>query len=497
MASKINRLYLMCFVSIVLLAIVLRVYKAYYTGVIYDEALTYFKFALDINSAVSNYSTTNNHLLNSVLIYLSVEAFGRFDTLLGVPAIRIPAVFFGIVYVISVALTIWHTLRNKTVKIIIMGLCLFNYYVFDLSILARGYAIALGAVFLELLLIILYPTLLKDKDKTMALVFSALNFTALGAMLTSLYTVVPLNLALLGVVYSTSARDAVAGKSRSAFMKAFEMGSAIVCVSCVTLGLLYKDVIMAVISISGKNKPINDTPLTILKSLITEGLFKWESHLSYLQDISPYIILPLTLILTGLFIVNVATKKALSVEASIVLLILAASFLLAYTAHKAAALSLGFARNHVFWLPMMFITAGIIMDGALGVFDYWRVNSSIFPKAVKYVLSLFVILSSIVLMAGTFASPRVVTTYDWRPQSVVGPLLRQLNKTDPSRRWRLGFSGRMEFNRYPYLYYNNEVYVIEDSNVKVYHISEKERSPGKLYEYEFFKKFDCVVVLAQ
>lgn len=494
--SKItHKLYIGCFAVIVLLAVILRIYKAYYTGVIYDEALTYFRFSRDFNSAVSNYSSTNNHLLNSVLIYLSVKVFGQSGSFLGVPAIRLPAVVFGIVYVVSIALVIETALKDRLLKILVLGVCLFNYLIFDLTILARGYAIALGAVYLELLVIVLYPTLLKDKANSMVIVFSALNFIALGAMLTSLYTIVPLNLAFLAVMFHhtriTAAQLTASDRPYAALKKTLQAGAAIMCLSAVPLALLYNKVFTKIVSASGKHSEVNDTLITILKSLITEGLFtSWEFPVSSILNIIQTIILPLMAALTVLFLLNVTVnKKAPAPAAFIVLSVLAASFLFAYAARTAAGLSLGFTRNHVFWLPLIFLSAGIVMEGASDV----RVRALVTLKAGIYAAACMV---SVVLIAGPLMSLHAVTTHDWKPQSMVGPLLRQLSKTDPLRRWRVGFSDKLEYNLYPYLFYNNEAYRISDSNAAVYHISEKDLHAGNLYQYDLFKKFDCVVVLA-
>ncbi|MEO5359290.1 MAG: hypothetical protein H7843_02450 [Nitrospirota bacterium] len=482
-----HKLYIGCFAAIVLLAVILRIYKAYYTGVIYDEALTYFRFSRDFNSAISNYSSTNNHLLNSVLIYLSVKVFGQ--SFIGVPAIRLPAVFFGIVYVVSIALVIEAALRGRVLKILVLGACLFNYLIFDLTILARGYAIALGAVYLELLVIVLYPKLLKDKADSMVILFSALNFIALGAMLTSLYTVVPLNLAFLAVMFHRLKAGQLTASDRlyDALKKTVQAGVVILCLSSLALALLYNRVFTKIISASGKHSEVNDALITILKSLITEGLFtNWEFPLSTILNILQTIILPLMVALTVLFLLNViVSKKTLPTAALIVLSVLAASFLFAYAARTAAGVSLGFTRNHVFWLPLIFISAGIVMDGA-------RISPLVPLKTSIYVVTC---LMSVVLIAGPLMALHVVTTHDWKPQSVVGPLLRQLNKTDPLRRWRVGFSDKLEYNLYPYLFYNNEAYRIIDSNAAVYHISEKDLHTGNLYQYDLFKKFDCVVVL--
>ncbi|MBF0516986.1 MAG: hypothetical protein HQK97_07695 [Nitrospirae bacterium] len=488
-----RKLYILSFAAVVLMAVILRIYKAYYTGVIYDEALTYFRFSRSLDSAVSNYSSTNNHVLNSVLIYLSTRGLGQLGSFMWVPAIRLPAVFFGLVYVASISLIIALAIKNRIIKFLLLGACLFNYFLFDLSILARGYALALGAVYLELLLVVLYPTYLRGRDRMMVFLFSGLNFIALGGMLTSFYTIVPVNLAFLAVACHSKINTGL--KRPSTLIRAIQTGVAIMCISACALVLLYSRLITKIVSVSGKKSEINNPLSTILTSLTDEGLFlKSQFYHFHPEAIIQLIMLPALAVLAILFILNLLiNKKTVTPAAAIIILVLAASFSLAYAARTAGGVSLGFTRNHVFWLPLMFLSVGIITEGALALLEP-HIITPLALKACIYVLASVIFFSSIILITGPIASTQVVTTHDWAAQSVVAPLIRQLHKTDPTRHWRLGFSDKLEYNLYPYLFYNAEVYRIIDADIAVYPLSEQALHGGIFYEYDLFKKFDCVVV---
>ncbi|MCG6553254.1 MAG: hypothetical protein L7F77_13095, partial [Candidatus Magnetominusculus sp. LBB02] len=432
-----GRLYAGLFAFVVIFAIVLRIYKAYYTGIIYDEALTYFRFAKDFKSAFSNYSSTNNHLLNSVFIHISVAVFGQRGSFLGIPAIRLPAVFFGIVYTIAISAVIAVTLRDRLLKILILTSCLFNHFIFDLTILARGYAIGMGAVYLELLLIVLYPRHLKGRDKSMVIAMSVLNFMVIGGMLTSVYTIIPLNVVFLAVAFHTKKHTGSA--SPEALKKVFEVGSGILWFSSFALSLLYFQIARTIIEASDELSEVKLSPITILKSLIDDGIFS-GCLLHAPPDTVPLVIIATALLFTLLAVLFALNyKKAATVPALAILSVLTASFSLSCIVYWAAGVSLGFTRNHVFWLPLIILSAGVLADGA---------------KAARAVLFPLIVLILLILTAVSFMSPYVVTINDWRQQSVVGPLLRQLKKTDPGRHWMVGFSDKLPYNLFPYLFYN-------------------------------------------
>ena len=86
-----NRIYLLTIVVILLTAITFRIYKADYTGILHDEVITLNLFSKDVNTALNSYQSTNNHVINSILICFVRKHFGSYEQFL-----RIPSTFFGI-----------------------------------------------------------------------------------------------------------------------------------------------------------------------------------------------------------------------------------------------------------------------------------------------------------------------------------------------------------------------------------------------------------------
>ena len=130
------------FLIILGIAIGLRVYKAHNTGIIYDEVWTYEDYCTDFHTAVTKYTAENNHVLNSVFIVFTQKIFGSYEHFL-----RIPSLVFGILFCCSLAVIINKTIHSRLFKIVILAVILFNWFIVDLTFLARGYAIALGATF--------------------------------------------------------------------------------------------------------------------------------------------------------------------------------------------------------------------------------------------------------------------------------------------------------------------------------------------------------------
>jgi hypothetical protein len=135
-------------VAALIAGVVLRVYKAGYTGMIFDEIWTVEDFCENFRVAVTKYHT-NNHILNSIFIVLAEKVFGSYEHY---P--RIPAVLFGIVFCAALMDVVRQVLRSGALKVVVYLLILLNWFVFDLTYLARGYAISLGVTFTGMALLL-------------------------------------------------------------------------------------------------------------------------------------------------------------------------------------------------------------------------------------------------------------------------------------------------------------------------------------------------------
>jgi hypothetical protein len=69
---------------------------------------------------------------------------------------RIHTILFSGIYCISIACLVWTLFANRFLRIFFMILLSFQWFVFDLSFLARGYSIALTAIYGGLALLVFF-----------------------------------------------------------------------------------------------------------------------------------------------------------------------------------------------------------------------------------------------------------------------------------------------------------------------------------------------------
>jgi hypothetical protein len=169
--------YLACF--IILTAFLYCSIRAYLLSITHDEALTYL-----IHTSGSFYEiffhslpmSSNNHLLNTVLIKILVNIFG-----LSAFVIRIPAL-------IGCGLFLWGTFKILQLflkeHLLLIGLCLltFNPFMLDFFSLARGYSLAMGflafGIYFALKAVSQYDS--KDYIKNMAITSIMLSLSVLS-----------------------------------------------------------------------------------------------------------------------------------------------------------------------------------------------------------------------------------------------------------------------------------------------------------------------------
>ncbi len=121
--------------------------RAYNISITHDEALTYLRHASASFLQILTFSQphpSNNHLLNSLLIKISVNCFGLSEFAIRIPALIGHALFLFAAYKICSIV-----LRGPS---LIAGLLLLtcNPYMLDLFSCARGYALGLGFLALGL-----------------------------------------------------------------------------------------------------------------------------------------------------------------------------------------------------------------------------------------------------------------------------------------------------------------------------------------------------------
>jgi uncharacterized membrane protein len=139
-----------------------------------DEALTYLQFASKpLHLALSDYAAPNNHLLHTLLVFISTRLFGSMEW-----AIRLPAFLAGISVIPATYLAI-RVLYNKHAALLAAALIATSPVMVEYSTNARGYTLQ---AFLFLLCLTLGQYLIYSRNR------AAWGLFSLGAAL-GFYTI--------------------------------------------------------------------------------------------------------------------------------------------------------------------------------------------------------------------------------------------------------------------------------------------------------------------
>jgi hypothetical protein len=119
-----------------LFAFVWAVVRALVQSITLDEADTYFWFA-SMPAAYIWHPFPNNHVLNTLLMWVATHGFGA-----SILAVRAPALLGAILY-ISTCYFLCRNITNQLSLRLPLFICLtFNPFVFDFMVVARGYGLA-------------------------------------------------------------------------------------------------------------------------------------------------------------------------------------------------------------------------------------------------------------------------------------------------------------------------------------------------------------------
>ena len=476
-------------VIIVAAAIGLRLHKAAFTGIVYDEAASLFDFGTSLRDAWTSYiNPNNNHVFNSFLmnicrsLFKSCEYFFRLHTMAS-----------SVVYCLSTAALVWMLIRSNLLRVLLTGLLLFQWFVFDLSYLARGYSIALAAFCCALAILVF---LLSNPGRRWRvwlamLTLVLMNALALGAMLSAVAVVFALNLCYIGFF---SHRLTVAPVRR---FPAIVLHASIVGIfSTAALYTIYWHIWRDILAAKDNFGQVSLTQH--LGEVLWTSMFASPTIAGRLA----YVVL-LALAATGIVHLVAVTARnrsrpwpvsqpssfsvfespgiasefgprvsgfsswPVNASQSLVLCSSAATLVMLFIWRDVAGLSLGFARNGVFLIPLFLLTCGILIDVML---------RNMTPGLAQ---KLILVVASVSIGIATYAarpSPYAVQVSNWAQQSVSGPLVHELKRIDPERQWSIALTDRMASLHTSFLYYQMRGYAIsgrdENFMVLVYHKSE-------------------------
>jgi hypothetical protein len=116
-----------------LFAVVWAVVRAYVQSITNDEADTYFWF---VRSGNVWRAFPNNHILNTLLMWVTTHVFGTSSL-----TVRLPALLGAVLY-ISVCYFLCRSITNQFLQFPVFICLVYNPFVFDYLVAARGYSLA-------------------------------------------------------------------------------------------------------------------------------------------------------------------------------------------------------------------------------------------------------------------------------------------------------------------------------------------------------------------
>jgi len=477
------------FAAVLLAQVGFVIYKADFAGITYDEAFSFFKFGRNINDALTSYlNPNNNHVLNSLFICFSGRNFKSYEHF-----IRIHSVAFAIAFSTSIAYVIHKTISSNLLKIVLLGLVLFNWFVFDQSFVARGYSIALGAVYSGIAVIL---ALISKKITYRgffwlpAVTICLMNFLALGSMLSSIFVLLSINIIFV-LLYSANAFQNAPNKQKPLVLNLISIPA----ITSVSIYLLYRNLYKDILA--ARNSFGTASFSTHLKELLIDAM-------TIKGGLPGIIIYAAFVFLTALGLVFAIYRFSLKIKkdgwknllkpddsANFILLITAGTISIMFIHRAILKMSLGYMRNGVFLVPLALISSGILIDRLCNNLK----NADRTNLAIK--LSCAVI--TILLVLQNLPSPYAIEVHTWKNQSISGPLVRRLKQIDPDKEWRIRLTKKAVFLTWPLLYYKQFDYkfqVVDSKNWDVGIILKTKKLPGGTYlDEDYFNNFDCYVLL--
>lgn len=497
---QITTIFTVLFALVLLAAISTRIYKANYAGISYDEAMTSFRYCDSVERAMTSFdpkdsSSTNNHILNSILIHYAGKHFKSYEHY-----IRIPSLTAGIIFSLCIAFIVYKTIDGGAMRVAALALVCFTPFVFDYSYLARGYALALAAFYAEIAVVI---WLLSHRIAYRSLivpivVISLLNFMAFGSMLSSMLALAAFN-GVFALLYSWRIIREKQGRLKIIainLVSIFLMSSGLIF-------LLYRGMYKSMIGSKAINK-MNagwqgwSSLVDLLNELLIVRVFNRGSNFGTFVF---YTVIALLMVAIGLFIYrfvesarNKTPRRRRSIDspAAFMLLVTAAMFIMIFVYSIVLDKSLGRLRSQVFLTPLVLISCVIILEKFAAA-----ISRPPFDRLAYAVILLLVV--SVTL--GKIPSFRRFDKY-----SMTGPLVRMLKAIDPNKQWSMGFSKPMSLLYMAFRYYQQFGYNLTfvpkrppatdpaNFDVVIYRMG-KQPEKSLCIDWEYFSDFSVAVTI--
>ena len=113
--------------------------RACIQSVVIDEADSYVLFAAAPWPDAQLYPASGNHVLNSLGVWVVTRLFGLNELTL-----RTPAIIGAMLYILSAFYLCWLITERNLLKILLFVCLVYNPFVLDYLVAARGYSLAVG-----------------------------------------------------------------------------------------------------------------------------------------------------------------------------------------------------------------------------------------------------------------------------------------------------------------------------------------------------------------
>ena len=472
------------FIAILIAGIIFKIYKALNTGIIYDEAFTFSHFTTSFHAALNSYlNPNNNHVLNSIAICVANKFFSSYEQF---P--RIPSLIFGIIYSISAAYIVYNIIKSNTLKIILLLLITLNWFVFDLSFLARGYSIALAAIYsaIAIIIAILNKKIKHKKAWLPIIILSAMNFLALGSMLSCIPVLFSINFVFI-LFYSHRVFNPPAKILKTVIINT----TSIFLLTTTATYLLYMRIYKQILSAR------NDFGLTSFTTHIKQVLVNSMTKQNLPQNLIIYIAF-IAIVLISLIFALYKFKKSnpkkylnLNNPTTFILILTITAVATIFIYRVIFKMSLGFMRNSVFLVPLFLLTCSILCD------KLWLALKNKTP--IIRLTKTAIIITCALLILQTLPSAYAVQVHDWDRQSMAGPLLRRLKEINPHKIWRIRLTEKTKYLNLPLRYYKNFNHRLQlayrgDCDIIITHKSQTPKNANLLDE-NHFKKYNCCIII--
>ena len=484
-------MYNVLFWATVAILILARFYKAHNTGIIHDEHWTLRDFCTDFHTALTNYSSTNNHILNSISIIITRSLFGSYDHF-----VRIHSCLWSAVFCLSAGWLIMNIVKSRILQYLLMLTVLTNWFIFDLSYLARGYSMSLGICTFTLAV---YSHIIEKNNLAMFSQWKILalqivmNFISIGSMLSSVNIVFAINIAYAAAILVLWRRKDLKIKEAGVKIGILISGSAL------SLLMLYGSVLSKLrqATVDFKEEPLLAyAQKTLWAPFIKLSFIDRELYKScelWLTIVLCFIGVCLAaVIITKLISLAKRNEVALS-PATMLTTVFIITIAVKIIQYKAMGISLGMPRNSVFTLMLIILLGGIIIDSAMGLANRNIVARLLFAAVTICVIMPFIYINNLPSLNAVDVRP-----FDWGKQSAVGPLARKLKRIDDSRLWNVRLDGYADCLGGPISYYKNFGYKInrtKGNDFDLLIVREHEQNKKyRYFEYDYFTDFHCCVI---